>query len=201
MVGRGKTITVLIGGLALCATIRADMVPLASADTVSLRSSQACLATDLQATDSSSQSVTLTGLTDLGSLSLGFLPEPTAEGRKTVATQSAQILADKQNSLNLCLYALLGLGLCRSAPFVKKLHLGVIPDWYHSGGPYQVGNSFAISPDCLSPTPVCCFIQPDSPSATQASQPQFHRGDVVSLWRKSQFTPTVLASRGPPSLV
>jgi hypothetical protein len=199
MVGRRKTIIVLIGGLALGVTVHADMVPLASPDTVSWQSPQACLPTDLQVTSSSSQSIAFTGLTDLRPWPLGFLSEPTVEGHQTSKPQPAQILADRQNSLSLCLYALLGLGLCRSAPFVKKLHLGCIPDWYHSGGPYQVGNSFAISPDCLSPAPICCF-QPDSAAGSQDLLPQHLRGIVVSLWRKSQFTPAVLASRGPPSI-
>jgi hypothetical protein len=200
MVGRRKTIIVLIGGLALCGTLRADMVPLASVDTVSLQSSPACLPTDLQVTSSSSSSIAFTGLTDLGPLPLGFLPEPTVEGHETCATQPAQILADRQNSLSLCLYALLGLGLCRSAPFVKKLHFGYLPDWYHSGGPCQIGHSFAITPDCLCSVPVCCFLQPDGLSVTKDILPQFHRGTVISLWWKSQFTPAVLASRGPPCM-
>lgn len=200
MLGRRKTIVVLIGGLVLCATIRADMVPLASPDTVRLQSPQVCLPTDLQVASSSSQSIAFTGPTDLGLSPLGFLSEPNVEGRETCATQPAQILADRQNSLSLCLYALLGLGLCRSAPFVKKLHFGCIPDWYHSGAPFQIGHSFAISPECLSPAPIYCFIQPDSTAGTQDLLPQYRWGTVVSLWRQSQFTPTVLASRGPPAI-
>jgi hypothetical protein len=106
------------------------------------------------------------------------------------------IRADEQNSLDLCLFALLGLGLCKSAPYVRKFSFGAIPDWYHTGGPSQIGHSFAISPDCLSLKPACrCRMQPDSTAATVS---QFRLEIVESLWRRSQFTPAVLASRGPP---
>jgi hypothetical protein len=44
--------------------------------------------------------------------------------------------------------------------------------------------------------PVCCFIQPDN--AAERLIPQYRIRTVVSSWRKSQFTPDVIASRGPP---
>ena len=198
MVGRGKTIIVLVGGLVLGATVRVDMVPLACVDAVSFQPSHACLPANLQATDSCSQSMACAGVTDLGPSPRGLLPRPTAEGHRTGAMPPAPIVADGQNSLSLCLYALLGLGLCRSAPFVKKLYLVSVLDWYHSGGPCQIGHSFAIVPGCLSRAPIYCFIPPDSTAQTQDLLAQYRWGTVVSLWRQSQFTPVVLTSCGPP---
>lgn len=113
-------------------------------------------------------------------------------------TRSLPILVDGQNSACLCLYALLGLGLCRSVPLVRKLSCGVIPDWYHHGGPFQIGHSHAVGPDCLCSVMVVCFIQPDC--TARDFLPQYYWGTIASLLRKSLFTPNVLASRGPPSV-
>lgn len=64
-------------------------------------------------------------------------------------------------------------------PLVKRLHFGRLPEWYRHGGPARLGRSRAIARDCLPP---------------------YDRGILASLWRKVQFTPTALASRGPPCL-
>lgn len=124
-----------------------------------------------------------------------------AEARPDVArTDQAQplhIFRHEQGSLGFCLYALLGLGLLKSAPCVKRLSVGVVPGWYHDGGPFQVGHSLVISPDCLCSAPAC-FVQPDK--ATDDPSPKYCHEMIVSLWRRSQSTPTALASRGPPSM-
>jgi hypothetical protein len=117
------------------------------------------------------------------------------EQERASSTQP-QIISDRQSSLSLCISAIIGLGLCSSAHCVRKLSFGFIPEWYHNGGPFQIGHSFAVCPDSVCPAPVCCLVQP----AVTAEDflPQYHLGTVVSLWRKSQFTPDVIASRGPP---
>jgi hypothetical protein len=119
-------------------------------------------------------------------------PQPQA----TRATKSPQVLTDNQSSLSLCLYVLMGAGLCRSIPLMKRMSLGWIPDWYHEGGPFQVGHSHAIGPD-LCPAPLVCFIQPDN--TAEDLTPKYDRGTITSLVRKSLFTPNLLASRGPPA--
>jgi hypothetical protein len=133
-----------------------------------------------------------------GSLPVDLQTTAQADAEPAGTTRPVCLLNDEQNSFGLCLYALLGLGLCKSAPLVRKLHFGAIPEWYHDGGPLQVGHSHAISPDCLTAAPVYCFIQPDC--GGESPMPQYREGTVASLWRVSQFTPTVLASRGPPTL-
>jgi hypothetical protein len=197
MVEWGKTIAVLVAVLVVTATVDADMVPVPPMDAGYRPLPQTCIPTDPRLPSSSDSYAGFAGIGDLGSLLVGFPPQPNnAEAGQTSETRPAHILTDRQNSLSLCLYALLSVGLCQSVPLVKKLHFGCIPDWYHSGGPYQIGHSFAIAPDCLSPAPVCCFVQPDQP--WESSSPQYCQGTVVSLWRRSQFTPTTLAPRGPP---
>jgi hypothetical protein len=89
------------------------------------------------------------------------------------------------------------LGLCHSIRGAKKLSFGFPPQWYHNGGPFQIGHSIAVDLDSVCPVPVCCFAQPVHSVADVALQRHF--GTVVSLWRKSQFTPAVLMRRGPPN--
>ena len=137
------------------------------------------------------------GMPYLGPRSAAHTAEARPDVGLTHAAQTLQILRHEQDSLSFCLYALLGLGLLKSVPCAKRLSLGVVPGWYHDGAPSQIGHSLAISPDCFTSTPVCCFIQPES--MNEAPALQYHQRGIVSLWRASQFTATVLASRAPPS--
>jgi hypothetical protein len=126
------------------------------------------------------------------------LPQRGSEGGLVGETPPVTILSDSQGSLTLCLYGLLGFGAFRSLSCAKKMSLGFLPDWYHSDAPAQIGHSYVISPDCLCAAPVYCFIQPDDPA--RDCHPQYFGGVIASLWRQSQFTPTTLASRGPPEV-
>lgn len=112
------------------------------------------------------------------------------------AGPALQVLSHDQSSLDLCLYALVGLGLCRSGRWVRKASLGFVPDWYHNSGPFQIGHSHAVSPDKLCPVPVCCFIQPDA--VPDHSLPPCCTDAIASLRHPSQHTPASLISRGPP---
>jgi hypothetical protein len=200
MVGVKKICSTVIVALVVASAVHADMMPLSPLEGGSQQSVPVRDGTISQQPSDSGQLGRFLGPIDLDSFPIGFLPAAGVDAGGTSQTESPPVLTDRQNSFSLCLYALMGLGLCHTAPWVKKLHIGLIPDWYHSGAPYQIGHSFAISPDCVSSAPIYSFIQPDSPSATQDILPQFHQRNVISLWRKSQFTPTVLASRGPPSI-
>jgi hypothetical protein len=174
------------------------MMPVSPLDAAENRlSSPADTLADLRPGSRSVLSPGFPGVADLGSPFAGCLPPLNPKTQEPSGTKPAQILTDRQNSLELCLYALLSLGLCRSAPVVRKLHFGGIPGWYHSGGPYQIGHSFAISADCLPSTPVFCFVQPACMEAEDALV-RYRWGMVVSLWRESQFAAAILASRGPP---
>ena len=133
---------------------------------------------------------------DLDLWPVASLPTTDAEVEPTAETKAPLQLLDRDpSSFDLCLYALMGLGLCKSAPWVKKLSLGGIPDWYHHAGPCQIGHSFAVTPDCCCTAQVC-FVQPDDTEHNH--MPSYRRRTIVSRWRQSQFTPTALASRGPP---
>jgi len=124
------------------------------------------------------------------------LPEEQTRIEPTSEIPRFHVLADRQNGAGLCLCALLSLGLCKAAPWMKRLSWGTIPDWYHDGGPYQIGHSLAVSPDCLCPGLICRFLPP--PDLGTDPAPDHGGPGLVSLWRKSQFVPAVRAPRGPP---
>ncbi len=197
MIDSRKLITVVIGGLVVTAAAYADMVPVSRLDAGRRQSPHVCGQADLQNTNLSRPSSSLnTAGSDLWSIE--FLPEANADVSQTSEIQHQLSLTNGQGSLNLCLSALIGLGLCSSAHWVKRLSFGFIPEWYHDGGPFQIGHSFAVTPESLCPVPVCCFVQPVC--TVEDSLPQYRLGTVTSRWRKSQFTPTVLVPRGPPNM-
>lgn len=142
------------------------------------------------------------GLIDSGLIHRVFLHSASVPFEATGESQSgAEVrlnleLRDR-GSLDFCLYALISLGLCRSGHWVKRSSFALVPAWYHSGAPLQIGHSLIAPPDSYCPAAIC-FLQPDGEIDEQVSH---HRtGMVVSLWRCSQFTPSVLASRAPPRL-
>jgi hypothetical protein len=109
--------------------------------------------------------------------------------------QPTTILIDRQDSMTLCLYALLGLGLCKSAPWVRKLTFGTIPEWYHDGGPFQVGHSCRIAPDCTCPQEAY-FLQPEDQVGSRG--PGWRRELHGSLRGKSRSAANTDTCRGPP---
>jgi hypothetical protein len=190
-----KLVVAVVMALAGVSVVHADMMPVGQARAVGPQSPPVCVPTSVQLADVSDSRTHCPGAADLDLASVHLFPEADAEMGHVLKAESLHILAYEPGSLNLCLYALISLGLCRSAPWVRKLSFGFIPDWYHSGGPFQIGHSHAVVPNCLCET-VICFIQPDR-TAEDLSE-QYHRGTMVSLMRRSHFIPAVLGSRGPP---
>jgi hypothetical protein len=188
----GRRVLFLIMGLAIAPAAFAGMMPASSHDVGALGPR-----TDLQHTNASS-------LFDCSGASglhfwLGQLsPDTPVEVQQDGQIQHPQTLTDDTGSLSLCLSALIGLGLCGSVHWVKKGSFHFVPDWYHNGGPFQIGHSHAVMPNCLYPVPAYCFIQPAGTAENAIAQ--YRLGMVLSLWRKSQFTPTVLGSRAPPNM-
>jgi len=123
-------------------------------------------------------------------------PEPQVGASEASEIEHYQGLTEGSTSFDLCLYALIGLGICRSGHWLRRPSLGFVPDWYHNGGPFQIGHSHALAPGALCPVPVCCFVQPMC--AEDASMSPHCLQAVVPLWQKSQFAPGTHASRGPP---
>jgi hypothetical protein len=186
---------IIVAGLAIAAVGHADMTPISRGDadhwqSVAARETVPPVSRPLCPQHGLS-------IDDLAALRFTPLAAQDA-GEATRPVMKTQILVDKQDSRSLCLYALLGLGLCKSPCWLKKASLGGVPTWYHDGGPLQVGHSHAVSPDCLCHALVYCLVQPDC--ATMGRMLPHRQQPVVVFWRASQFTPAVLASRGPPRI-
>jgi len=192
-----KLITAVVAVLIVAEFAYADLMLVSWPDGARLQSAHVSSRKDIHRPKSSSASEFL-GVPELGLTSIKFLPDMNAGVRETPETQHPHILTDGSNSLSLCLCALIGLGLCRSGHWVRKLSFGFVPEWYHSGGPFQIGHSHALMPNNLSLTPARCFIQPAFVS--ESLIPIYRLRTVESLWRKSQFASAVLIPRGPPHL-
>ena len=189
---RRRIIWVVVLAMAVVVTARADMIPVfGPAVTVSLSASEP----SEQQSPSVAPEDSLFPLGALDPLAGGLSRGVLVQDPQPSTPQPVIILSDKQDSLSLCLYALFSLGLCKSAPWVKRLSFGIIPSWYHDGGPWQIGHSFAVAPDCLSYAEIC-VVQPQG--GPERLSPHYNRGIVSPLLRHSQFTLAVLAARGPP---
>lgn len=198
MICRRRVISGVVGILLLAAGARADMVPGYRADFTQPLPSCAARPSEMPYTS-------LPGLNDspvVPGSGLGACQFP--RGQAADIEQSAQKphasidMTGGPSSVGLCLYALVGLGLCGCPHWIRRLSFSHIPEWYHEGGPCQIGHSFAVSSESLCPVPVCCFVQPDW--IAEEFEPQYRLRAIVSLWRKSQFVPDVVASRGPPEM-
>lgn len=187
-----KTTLVVLAAVALAGTVRADMTQSSAAEDAG-RDSQTCSQADPAQT---SGGIEFPGHVVIPLANLGLPIQGLLDTAQAAEPPSARIVSDGQDSLHLCLYALLSLGLCKAAPWARKVSFGVAPHWYHDGGPFQIGHRFAISPDCVCHAPVYCFIQPVG--TAEDLLPQYHRGIIAPLPGKPQFTPAVLGARGPP---
>jgi len=196
MTDREKLVASVVGALIVTASVNADMMPMSSPD-IGRGQSPYVLSgqTDLRYSDFSNP-LNYPSVTNLDLWPVSLLLEPTADTGQTPEMQNLRSFTDGPGSFALCLYALIGLGLFKSAPWVKKLSFEFIPEWYHDGGPFQIGHSHAVTPETLYPSPACCFIQPVC--MVESHIPQYSQRTIVSLWRKSQFTSSVIAPRGPP---
>ena len=114
----------------------------------------------------------------------------------TPKTAPVRILADRQNSLDLCLYSLIGLGLYRSGRCIKRSSLGFLPPWYGNNDLSPIGQGLGLSAHQGCGATVCCFVQPDH--LVRWRLPQSRLRAIVSLWRDPQFTPYIVSPRGPP---
>lgn len=197
MIDGRRFITVVIGGLLITAAGYADMVP-ASQPGTGREPSSTVYSLSSPLYPNSLSLFNSPGISYLGVWPGQFLPEKNLDGEQASQSQHPHALTDGTSSLSLCLSALMGLGLCGSIHWVKRLHFGFIPEWYHDGGPFQIGHSRAVSPNTLCTVPAYCFIQPDC--TAEDPIPQYRLGTIISLWRKSQLTPAVIASRGPPNM-
>jgi len=191
-----KQILGLVVALLVAGAARAGMVPVSERDGERKPPRHVCSRTEFQHAD-------LSGLYDSSvavDLDFGpvrFLPQAGVDDiGETSQSPYAIELTGGPDSSGMCLYALMSLGLCAAPHWVRRLSSGFVPEWYHEGGPFQIGHSHAATPESLYSLQVC-FLAPPVHTA-ESIVPHYRLRTIVSLWRKSQFTPAVLAARGPP---
>lgn len=197
MENRRRVISAFFGLLVFTATVHADMISISRQNTECLQSPRSISRVNIQH-DNISNTDNNIYVADLDEWSVESLGEANINIGQNSEKQHLEGLTDGQNSLRICLSALISFGLCCSTHCLKRLSLGFVPEWYHEGGPFQIGHSYAVMPDTLCLAQAFCFIQPEYKEDNPFTQ--YFLKTIASLWRKSQFTPVVLASRGPPDM-
>ena len=196
LVSRERIIPALLLVCVIGATVRADMM---SQQREIVHRDSACVHTWTTARPtllSEPLSGLCLDLADLRSPPITFSIDRRARASGTPETPPVRILTDRQNSLELCLYGLIGLGICRSGHWVKRSSLGFVPQWCCGSGPYSIGEGLDVSIDSPCTTAMCSLVQPNC--AVQQRLPPHRSRAVVCLWRRSQFTSDVVSPRGPP---
>ena len=121
-------------------------------------------------------------------LSLAIDTSPSAEKPERILQLPAA-----PGSAQLFLSALMSVGLWQAGRSVKHMHLGHLPDWYHTGA-VQVGHVTPFDFQSCD-LPVCAFDEP-------AARPVF--ADRISRERCSQLVSQTFllieSPRGPPAL-
>jgi len=195
MDGHRKQILGLFVALLVAGAVHADMMPVFKLDATRQQSVGVCGGTEAQHTHVSGPYDSRV-LADFDFGAVPFLPKAGADVRLPSQIPHTIDLTGGPGSYTLCLYALIGLGMCSAPHWMRRLSLVHIPAWYHNGGPFQIGHRFAVPPESLCPVAVCCFVQP----VWAAERPiaQYRLRAIVASWRKSQSTPDVIPSLGPP---
>lgn len=106
---------------------------------------------------------------------------------------SLRELSTTPSSMALVLSALATLGAYQGVRSFKRLHLNFTPDWYHTGGPAQIGHATPFSLE-FSTLPICVFDEPVTRPAFAYRIPR----ELGSRLR-SEFFLLVESPRGPPS--
>ena len=93
------------------------------------------------------------GVDSEASAAIWFSPADAAE------QNVIQRLPPGTGSATLALYAFGTFGLWHLGRSARKLHFGALPEWYHTGGPQQIGHAVPFDLDSGA-LPLCCFEQP-----------------------------------------
>ena len=97
-------------------------------------------------------------------------------------------------SAALFMWAVGGLGVWHLGRSARKIHFGDLPEWYHAGGPVQVGHATPLDLEfSTNALPVCAFAVPAGPQPI-----------LLRSWREaplrvdSQQFLRAVEPRGPP---
>ena len=107
--------------------------------------------------------------------------------------QSSRTLVPQ--SFDLCVYGLMGLGVYESLSWTRR-RARTAPSFCRNGWFLQSRPCLAVSLRLLWPEPVVHSVRPNDMHDDVVAQRD--QEATVALWRKTQFSPTADAPRGPP---
>ena len=105
---------------------------------------------------------------------------------------TARQLPPAPGSAALFLSALVSVGAWQLVRSARQISFSVVPEWYHTGGPAQVGHAVALDLD-FGAMPLCRFAPP-APKPPDFS----HTRREFRVRFEAQHTVTVKPPRGPP---
>ena len=146
---------------------------------------------DKQSTEHQAAASEPVSLGTLGMMLPGDLSDDSADGQQQ--RSDVRVLPGGPSSVALFFSALSGLGFWQLGRSARKFNFASVPDWYHTGGPIQVGHVTAINPDLTAPATIsiCDLL------GEQSIRLFLRR--AVSLRFKSQCsTPALATPRAPP---
>lgn len=114
------------------------------------------------------------------------------------AGQKIENLPASPSSLAVALSSLLTLGSWRLIRQARQVHLVCLPEWYHEGGPGQVGYATPLElGKSLNLLPICWY-QPAGMGVSPRPTAYYSRPERCSAWDSLYFIPTS-APRSPPN--
>ncbi len=195
--GRSVLLAFLLG-LVLSGVACADMMPVSLSDTGPARVQHESTSAGFDQAGISNIASGVNCIIHLGLGIDGSLAGVMSDTEHSTESQDIQCLPGGVGSLPLCLYGLLSLGLCQCRPWIKSVSITILPEWYHDGGPQQIGHSYAFETGPNPLSTILCLLQPP-PNADYGQLPYFC-GTVAFQWRVSQFARDAIAPRGPPCM-
>ena len=126
----------------------------------------------------------------------GELLVPLSSSRGVPEETSSRIatreLPPAPGSAALFLSALVSVGAWQLVRSARHISFSAVPEWYHTGGPAQVGHAVAIDLD-FGAMPLCSFAPPAPPPPDS-----FHARREFRVRFAPQHTLAVKSPRGPP---
>lgn len=130
-----------------------------------------------------------------------FFIHPRGAGGSEVDRQAAQSACEVPalpGSASLFLSAMLSLGAWQLARSARQFDFGVFPEWYHAGGPLQVGHAIAFDLD-FHALPLCFIASKAEQGGTPILRYRVGREERTPSDRQSYLRAS--APRAPPAIL
>jgi len=192
-----KIIAAFVFGIAISSAARAGMVIVSHSDIEPRQSETVCDRVELASGDSSGTFSPLS-FQNIDTWSVGFLTEASTNFHEVSQMPVVRTLSDGSSSFNLCLCALISLGVCRYIQ--KKQSVCLIPKWLEQPAFFESGPGRALVFIFSKPLVIYSLIQSAFQAVCSFSVYLPKRiAAVISLARESKSKLEAVLSRGPPT--